>query len=24
MLTTLVEKQHKGLWWQNSLYWLTK
>jgi len=21
---TLVEKQHKGLWWQNSLDWLTK
>jgi len=20
----LIEKQHKGLWWQNSLDWLTK
>jgi hypothetical protein len=20
----LVDKQHKGLWWQNSLYWITK
>jgi len=23
-LALLVEKQHKGLWWQNSLDWLTK
>jgi len=21
---TLVQKQHKGIWWQNSLDWLTK
>jgi hypothetical protein len=21
---TLAEKQNKGLWWQNSLEWLTK
>jgi len=21
-LALLVEKQHKGLWWQNSLVWL--
>jgi len=24
MKYTLVEKQYKGLWWQNSLDWLTK
>jgi len=23
-LVLLVKKQHKGLWWQNLLDWLTK
>jgi len=23
-LVLLIEKQHKGLWWQNSLDWLTE
>jgi len=23
-LVLLVEKKHKGLWWENSLDWLTK
>jgi len=24
MMDFHIEKQHKGLWWQNSLDWLTK